>query len=218
MLRGVLSPPAAFLDAVSATLAARFDDGRVEIQLDNRSTELHLPIDVMPTLAVEDLSFDPQTGRFVGALVAPAEGPVEARLPISGRARAVIEVPVLVRRLRGDDVIAAEDIAWQEITADRSTADVAMTAEELIGMSPRRVVAANRPVPLHDLRPPVVVARGARVIMLFNQAPLQISTTGRALEDGAKGQVIRVVNIDSNRTIEAMVADANLVTVMTGAF
>jgi flagella basal body P-ring formation protein FlgA len=80
-------------------------------------------------------------------------------------------------------------------------------------MSPRRVLSAGAPVRLGDLRPPVVVARGSRVTMQVRYGALTVTAGGRALEDGAMGAVIRVVNVDSSRTVEAVVTGPNQVAV-----
>jgi len=43
------------------------------------------------------------------------------------------------------------------------------------------------------------------VTMLFRHGALVISARGRALIDGSEGEIIRVLNVDSGRTVEATV-------------
>ncbi|MEE8270334.1 MAG: flagellar basal body P-ring formation chaperone FlgA [Alphaproteobacteria bacterium] len=204
--------------SLRAALAQRIAGDRIEIRFDGRAPELHLPIDTMPTVAVRDLSYDRATGRFVAALVAPADGPEVRRLPVSGRAVAVVEIPVLARRLRAGEVIGAGDIGYLEVSADRLSPDTALEPDELIGMSPRRAVAANSPVRLHDLRPPILIDRGDGVTMVLRSGALTISARGRALDRGGRGDLIRVVNVDSNRTIEAEITGPGVVAVRNGPF
>lgn len=194
-------------------LAARTPGGQLEIQLDNRSLEMHLPVDVVPSLQIRDLNYDPSSGRFAGTVVAPADGTPVARVPVTGRAVSMVEVPVVNRRIGRSETIGAADIDWIRVSADRAGLDVVMDAGELIGMSPRRGLAANTPVRIHDIERPIEVARGAQVTMVLETGALTISGRGRALDQGARGQVIRVINIDSNRTIEAVVTGPDTVTV-----
>ena len=63
------------------------------------------------------------------------------------------------------------------------------------------------------MRAPVVVAKGATVTMSYRMPTMALTVAGRALEDGAMGETIRVLNIQSNRVIEAAVASAGLVNV-----
>lgn len=51
----------------------------------------------------------------------------------------------------------------------------------------------------------VAIRRGETVTLLYAAPGLQISARARANEDGAVGQSIRLVNLTSNRTIDAVV-------------
>ncbi len=218
-LRIAVSRPSHRLDAamisgfLRETLAARLSGDRFELTIDNRSLEVHLPIDAPPTLAIEGLTFDPVGGRFSGTLVAPAGGTPIVRLGIAGRATRILEVPVLQARMRAGAVIAESDIAFVEMPAHRVAADAALDAADMVGLSPRRSLAANVPVRLADLRPPIVVRRGEPVTMLLTSGALTITARGRALEDGSRGALVRIVNIDSNRTVEAEIVGPGTVTV-----
>jgi flagella basal body P-ring formation protein FlgA len=128
-----------------------------------------------------------------------------------------IDVPVLARRLRPGEVIAAGDIAWTTLPASRVDAGIAIDPEELIGMGVRRVLNPDQPVRAADLRAPVVVGRGSAVSMVLETPGLRVTARGRALEDGALGQAIRVVNVDSNRTVDAVVTGPNTVAIVAPA-
>lgn len=218
-LRTTVSRPSHRLDSVLITatvrdaLADRMAGDRFELAFDNRSLEAHLPIDAEPTMALEGLTVDPVSGRFAGMLVAPATGTPEVRLAIAGRATRILEVPVLLNRLRPGDVISEADIAIVDMPAQRVAADIALDIADMVGLSPRRLLSANVPVRLSDLRAPIVVHRGEAVTMLLNNGALTISARGKALEDGARNTLVRVVNIDSNRTIEAEIVGPGTVVV-----
>ena len=83
----------------------------------------------------------------------------------------------------------------------------------MIGMTPRRFILAGRPLRSGDMVAPKIVSRGDLVTVLLNQGPLSLTAKGKALENGAKGDVIRVVNVSSNVTIEALVTGVNEVRV-----
>ena len=209
---GHLIPAALVEEEIAKLVRDQLPQGRVDMQFD-APTDLHVPAEMAPTVSIEDFRFETASGRFTATVLAPAEGEVYLRRTVSGRANALVPVPVLAERLRTGVVIGPSDLAWIEMPSGRVPLDVATREDELVGMSPRRVLGSGAPVRLSDLRPPVVVPRGERVTMNVRYGVLTVTAMGRSLEEGAMGQTIRVVNVDSNRTVEALVTGPNQVAV-----
>ncbi len=203
-------------DATMDALRRRGIDGRLSLVLDNPVTRIHLPTDTEPSLLVAGLSYNPETGRFTAHLIAPAEGTPLVRLTISGRAIEMIEVPVLRRRMLPGEVIRAGDITWQDTRADRISRNVVLDPINLVGKSPRRPIRAESPVLGGELRQPVLVSRNSLVTIRLQTARMVLTARGRAMEPGAKGDVIRVVNTKSNQIISASVTAAGTVEVIPG--
>ena len=61
-----------------------------------------------------------------------------------------------------------------------------------------------------------MVGRGDSVDILYASEALTIVARGRALDSGAPGDVVRVLNVDSNRTIEGVVDSPGLVRIEIG--
>jgi flagella basal body P-ring formation protein FlgA len=198
--------------ALAEALEGRIRDGRIEVELDNRALELHLPAGVAPVVSVEALTYDQALGRFSGSVLA-GRGRDEIRAPVTGRAVAVVDVPVPSRRLKPGEAIGAGDVTWVEMRAGRGTEDVARTEAQLVGLAPKRGLPANQPVRLSDLRRPMMVEKGQLVVISLEGRGMQLTAKGRALGDGAQGEVVRVVNTMSNRTIEGTVAGPGVVSV-----
>ena len=158
------------------------------------------------------------------AAPAPAAAIEQAQTPAAAAAEpaqpsvATVDVPVLRRRLRRGEIIEATDLDWLTVAETRRLTAAAMSIDELVGMSARRALRAGEPVPLGDLRAPIAVLRGDAVAMVMRSGPMTLTARGRAIEDGAVGDVIRVMNSDSSRTIHAVVTGANSVQVGLGAF
>lgn len=198
--------------AIQQVLAERMPEGRVEVALDNRLLEVHLPAGGAADVIVESLNHDQHQGRFAATVIASAAGAQE-RFSVTGRAGSVIEVPVLNRSVKAGEVIGEADLAWVELRLARTNDDVLRDAHGLVGMSPRRTLPPNAPIRARDLREPSLVNRGSLVTIRLESRTMVLTAQGRALEDGAEGQAVRVVNTMSNRTIEATVAGPGLVTV-----
>ncbi len=83
----------------------------------------------------------------------------------------------------------------------------------LVGLETRRAIYTGRPVVAADLGPPTLVRRNAVVVMLYSDRGLGIRTEGRALESGGAGEVVRVINLTSRRSLLATVTGQNQVEV-----
>lgn len=201
-LRGVLAE----------AITARNGEGRVDVEFDDRTQDIHLPVGAPANLAAEIRSYDTHRGRFEATVIA-GTGADQVRVPVSGRAVALFEAPVPNRRIRQGEVIGASDLTWIEVKVGTIADGVIRDDEQLIGQAARRTLSPNAPIRASDLRQPTLVAKGALVSMVLEGPGIQLTAQGRALQDGTRGDVIRILNTTSNRTIEATVSGPNKVSV-----
>jgi flagella basal body P-ring formation protein FlgA len=61
------------------------------------------------------------------------------------------------------------------------------------------------------------VTRNAQVIIRLQSGAMTLTSQGRALEDGARGDVIRVTNLQGGKTVEATVIGPDQVEVKLAA-
>lgn len=200
----------------TALLPALAEQGAPEtmaILLDNPAIALHLPVDGSSDLLVASMAYNQAGGRFRAQLVAPADGQTPIKASVSGRVVRLAEVPVLRRRILPGDVITADDIEWQTRRSDRVPARAVVDLTQLVGLTPRRVLRAGEPVRSGSLRPPVLVAKNSLVTLQLTTDRMVLTAQGRALEDGGRDQVIRVVNTQSKVIVTGMVMGQGIVAV-----
>ncbi|MBI3451678.1 MAG: flagellar basal body P-ring formation protein FlgA, partial [Rhodospirillales bacterium] len=161
-------------------------------------------------------SYDSVSGRFNATLAAGGEGPHAQRVSISGRTFRTISLPVLRGSVSPGDVIRRQDIEWLSIREDRVSRDVVTDANRLVGTTPRVRLRPGEPIRDNDTRPPVLVTRNSSVMIVLQMPNMTLTAQGRAIEDGAKGDVIRVTNLQSKKVIEATVNGPDMVTVIVG--
>ncbi|MDG1287094.1 MAG: flagellar basal body P-ring formation chaperone FlgA [Rickettsiales bacterium] len=145
--------------------------------------------------------------------------PYESERPLSpikleGQYDEVVEVPVLTRRVRRDEIITLADIKWHTVEASRLRADTALQAEQIVGQAPLRTISPNRSVRLAELARPSVVKKSDQVTLQFKNAAMEIKTLGEAMEDGAAGDIIRIRNKDSHQPVHARIIAAGLAEAM----
>lgn len=190
------------------------DTGDAEVDLDNRMLRLYLPLGASPELAVEDLAYDAGRGRFAAVLAVAGEGGGGQRVRVTGRVRRMAEVPVPARRIRPGEVISAGDLSWKRLASNRLQRDVVTSAEQLIGLTPRRGLREGVPVRASDVQRPRMIAKGELVTVTLSTANMTLTARGVALQDGSKGEAIRVSNLHSRQVIEAVVTGPGRVGVL----
>ncbi|MEO3429441.1 flagellar basal body P-ring formation chaperone FlgA [Pelagibius sp. CAU 1746] len=199
--------------ALRTALADQGLDGDLRLSFDQPGLRLRLPSRAERSLRVARLTLDPSSGRFLAHVVAPASGEPKASLSVTGRALEMTEVPVLNRRVNPGEVIRARDIEWMSVQANRLTRTTVVDAASMIGMSPRRPVRAQDLVRSTDLQTPVMVTKNTLVTIRLQTERMQLTAQGRALEDGAEGDVVRIMNTKSNTIVNGVVVDAGSVIV-----
>lgn len=84
--------------------------------------------------------------------------------------------------------------------------------DDVIGQEARVALYPGRPFGVDDIGPPAVVSRNQLVRLTFHSNGLEITTEGRALERGASGDRIRIMNLSSRATLTGWVqADGSII-------
>jgi flagella basal body P-ring formation protein FlgA len=76
---------------------------------------------------------------------------------------------------------------------------------EVIGLQTRITIHEGRPLQASLLQAPKLIARNQIHPLTFQHGALRIVIQARTLSDGAAGDVIRVMNLESRATISAIV-------------
>jgi flagella basal body P-ring formation protein FlgA len=155
---------------------------------------------------VAHASYNPLSGRFIIRMESSGE-------TILGVAHAMQAVPVLSRSLARGDTIADADITYQDAPVTRARM-IIESADDLVGMTARRPLAAGEPIRRTDVEAPALIKKGAIVTLAYETDGLRMTHQGVAMRDGAKGDIVPVKNIDSDRTLKGVVTAENLVSIV----
>ncbi|GER08125.1 flagellar basal body P-ring biosynthesis protein FlgA [Iodidimonas muriae] len=214
--RGKKVPPEILEARIMDKIAQNGGPDRLKIRLTGLRSPLYIaPQADLGDIEIENLSHDERSGRFTATIAIAQENGVWNRTTLSGLAEPVRLVPVLVRALSDDDIISRSDIDWIELPERRINRTMILESADLIGLSPTRTVRAGTPLRMSEVQKPVLVEKGAFVTMQVRHGGLMLSATGKAMQDGALGDFIRLINTSTNRTIEAQVAGLGVVNVLS---
>jgi len=166
-------------------------------------------------LDVRNVSYDTASGRF-SALILVGGGSNPQRIMLAGRTFSTTPVPVLRRAVSPGEVIRKDDIEITHRREDQIARDAITDPARLLGTTPRSRLRSGEPVRENETRAPVMVTRNAQVVIRLAHGPMTLTAQGKAEEDGSRGDVIRVRNLQSNKTIEATITGPDSVAVNLG--
>lgn len=92
-----------------------------------------------------------------------------------------------------------------------SAARGALTADDASGMEAARNLTTGMVVRRSDLMKPQLVRRGEPVTIRIVSGALVITSSGRALNGGGQGEMVRVVTNTTNRTLDGIIDGAGSV-------
>ena len=133
---------------------------------------------------------------------------------VCGRVEAYRNIICAARDIRRGDIIRASSIAISRMPVSKIRNQVFDRPENLMGMAVKHSVSAGQIITGNMVTPPVLIKRGAKVIILAHAPCITVRVPGRAVEQGAAGDFIRVRNLQSRKEILARVRDSRTVTVM----
>jgi flagella basal body P-ring formation protein FlgA len=177
------------------------------------SLAMMVPAGQSTEVAVRDVVWDQRNSRFSATVEIPAGSPTATRQRVHGRVFAVTRVPVLTRHLTRGDVISEKDVEWADVREEVARRDIITDPRTMIGQEPRFQLRPGQPVRVSDLQRPILVAKNSMVTISLKTPFMSLSSQGKAVEDGGKGDVIRVTNLQTKRTIEATVDGPGMVAV-----
>lgn len=118
-----------------------------------------------------------------------------------------IYLPVLVAKntIERGEKITANDIEMKKRNISNARNGFISNPDEAVGMTVKRRIRPMQPIMPSQIDQPILVNRGQRVIMIASQDGIEARTTGEAMKDGRKGDMIKVRNIQSKKIVTAVV-------------
>jgi flagella basal body P-ring formation protein FlgA len=181
-----------------------------EITFDTRNLEIDLPADQQPNFVLNNFTYDPTQKHFYTDLNTQTLHGTYI-LPITGKVSVKRNVPILAHRIEAGTTIGEADLDWVLVPEERITADIVTETNQLVGRELRHDTSEGEMLHGRDVVPPRLVQRGSLVTMKIETQFITVTTQGKAQQDGAQGETIRVMNTQSNRIIEGTVTGPDVV-------
>lgn len=160
-------------------------------------------------------AFLPPGGRSLGRVTVGVRCTTPRPWSLYLQARVGWRQPVVIssRPLTRGQVVGRDDLLVEQRDVAEMSSGFFTSPDELVGMVASRSIAGAMPLSPPLLKPPLLVRRGERVSIIAVSGSLEVRMAGEALQDGAKGERIRVRNLSSRQEVQGEVVAAGLVKV-----
>jgi len=138
---------------------------------------------------------------------------VVSKLNVIATVKVKARMAVAARDLGRGAIIAEQDLHMVTRSVSPFTDNLVFEPAGAVGRRLDRNVREGAPLRADQLIRPKLVNNGDIVMVVAEQGPMLITTTGRARQDGDRGEWIKVTNIGSKKIITARVVGPNEVRV-----
>jgi flagella basal body P-ring formation protein FlgA len=191
------------------------DAKNISISLDRDVRTIYVEQSASDDLQVVRLNIEPRSGHFNVAFELPGST-VARHLPLrfSGTAMETVEASVLTRALNRGETIKSSDV-MTERKPKAELAGESVSLASAIGLAAKRPLRSGAALQSTDLMKPEVIQRNESVTILYEVPGVLLTVRGKALEAGSVGDLVSVLNIQSNRTVQTTVIGPGRVSVAT---
>jgi flagellar basal body P-ring formation protein FlgA len=202
--------------ALARALAARLGLGEpndLGFTFDVELRPLHLRPSVSTTLEPRQITFDRHSGRFDITLSVAGASSRDLLFRFTGSVTETRDAAIVVAPIARGEVIRQADILIER----RPKADLAggalESASEVVGLAARRPLNAGQMLHKADLMKPEIVRQNEPVTLVYEMPGILLTVRGKAVNSGSEGDVVSVINLQSNRTIQGTVVEPGRVKV-----
>jgi flagella basal body P-ring formation protein FlgA len=207
-------------DAVAQALAAQYQLGAakdVAVSFDGIVNAVNVEPSALGEPRVIRVAYDQRTSRFDASVELPTGATSRGNLRLTGRAVATLEVVTLANSVDRGTVLKDADVVVERRPRADVSRDALTDPERARGLAARSNLQAGAILRAADPTKPEVVQRNDMVTLSYAMPGLMLTVRGKALDGGAEGDIISVVNEQSKRTLQAVITGPGRAAISAGA-
>ena len=189
------------------------DPDRFAVTFDREPRTLY--VEPQDDLDLVSAAYDPRTTRF--DITLRMRGAAEAYMRYTGTLVEMVPAVTLNRPVNVGEIIKSSDLTLEKRPKHEVGGDAVKTLAEAAGLSARQSLRAGVPLKRTDLTRPDVVKRDDFVTLVYEVPGIMLTVRGKALDNGAVGDIISVSNLQSKRPVQGIVDGPGRVTITTSA-
>lgn len=197
-LLGGFSPEEILLGEIRTQYGETDENKDVIMTLDRELPEALLQIEKPEDIEVEEFSLNGE--KFLAKIRKD-----DATYDIKGKFEDVLLLPVANRLIQPGEIISEDDLDTKEISESKLKNYMITDANEIIGLTPKRLIAPNQFIKTSQLQKKKDVEKGQTIQVHYKSGNLNITSPGKSLDHGTLGDMVRVMNPQSKKIIEGFV-------------
>lgn len=201
-------------DAVSQFLA-----GWRSVQTEDlRIGDIHVSKEVVVSrgtlkLSVAALKDGSPSGKLPLSVAIMVNAKVERKLFATVDVDVMCQAVFTRKALGRNHVICETDVELREVQRSRLPKNYIDDISDILGKKTKRKILASTSLRSDLVEFPFLIRRQDVVVIMASMQGMQVTTLGEAKQKGRRGDRIRVVNLDSQKSVYARVVDGNTVAV-----
>lgn len=195
-------------EAVAQALSDQYQLGPskdVSVAFDGVLAALYVEPSALGDPRVSRIVYDARSTRFDATLDLPTGAATRGTLRLTGRARATVTVVTVAHATDRGGVLKSADVVLERRPRSDVGRDALTELDRAIGLAARNGMQAGQIVRAADLAKPEVVQRNDMVTLTYQMPGIVLAIRGKALDNGAEGDTISILNEQSKRTLQAVV-------------
>ena len=195
-------------ETVAAALAKQYSLGEpknLAISLEREMRAIQVEPNAQGEPRVARVTYDTRSGHFDATIEIPTGAVNRGLLRLSGRAVPAIDVVTVLRPIERGAILKDGDVAIERRARADVGRDLIGDITQAIGLAARGALQPGRPLRSAELMKPEIVSRNETVTLVFEIPGILLTVRGKALDAGAEGDVVNVLNEQSKRTVQGVV-------------
>jgi flagellar basal body P-ring formation protein FlgA len=200
---------------IAQALSAQFGLGEahnISVNFDRAVRTLQVEPSATGALQVLALDYDPRTTRFDVTLDLPSSLELHRQPPrFTGTAIETINAVAVDRPVERGEVLQASDLTV--LRRPKALDGAIIDTGAVVGLAARHQLRPGQPLYAADVMKPEIVQRNDTVTLFYEAPGLTLTLRGQAQGAGALGDTIGVLNVQTKRVVQGIVAGPGRVTV-----
>ncbi len=207
-------------DTVATALSKQFglgDPKNIAVVFEREMRAIQVEPSARGTPRVARINYDAKSGRFDAMLEVPTGATNRGILRLSGRAAATVDVVTVLHPVDRGAVLREEDVQVERHPRAEFTRDMVSDRSQAIGSAARANLQPGRPLRSADLMKPEMIQRNETVTLVYEVPGIVLTVRGKAVDGGAEGDVVNVLNEQTKRTVQGVVVGPGRVVISTAS-
>jgi flagella basal body P-ring formation protein FlgA len=176
--------------------------------------EYREPVKVAPGFATITAKLNSRSkARMVFDITVQVDSEEPKSFDVSAQVSEWADVPVASRPLRRGEIIEKGDLQMARLNLEALAEDITITEDDLVGKELKQPISVGETFKARNIKVPPVILSSSKITAIYESGALRAVATAIALEDGVPGQMIRIQNEISKKTLMARVVEPGLVRV-----